>query len=59
MARIRDTSTGVPRGYILGPLLFALYINELHFACPGINIQMYADDTAIYLHGNSSTQVAN
>ncbi len=40
-------------------MLFAMYINDFHLACPGINIQMYADDTVIYTHGNSLTQVAN
>lgn len=56
---INCLSTGVPQGSILGPLIFALYINYLYFVCPGINIQMYEDDTVIYLHGNSLTQVSN
>ncbi len=53
------TSTGVPQGSISGPMFFALYINYLYLACPGINIKLYADDNVIYLHGNSFTQVAN
>ncbi len=27
--------------------------------CPNTNIQMYADDTVIYIHGSSVSQVAN
>ena len=52
-------STGVPQGSILGPLTFPLYNKDLPSGCSIYNIQMYVDDTVIYVHGGSLTPAAN
>ena len=38
-------STGVPQESILGPLLFMIYMNNIHVASKRFKAILYADDT--------------
>ena len=44
---------GVPQGSLLGSILFSLYVNDLPSVLETVNVNMYADDMAIYIDGTN------
>ena len=43
---------GIPRGSILGPLLFITFINNIVQTSDLLNFILFADDTSVFLSGN-------
>ena len=53
---LNEISTGVPQGSVLGPLLFLIYINDLHKCIKYSKTYHFADDTSI-MQSHSSLQI--
>ena len=57
-SELNDIKCGVPQGSVLGPLLFLLYINDLHASITFSKVHHFADDTNL-LHFRSSIKLLN
>jgi exonuclease III len=48
-----EITLGVPQGSTLGPLLFILYVNDIVATIQHCTINLFADDTLIYITGQN------
>ena len=53
MSDVLEIACGVPQGSVLGPLLFLIYVNDIHNAVPEAKLKLFADDTNLFVFGKS------
>ena len=56
-SHLKQINSGDTQGSILGPLLFIIIMNDLLATVNSCQIQLYADDTILYCHGEKADEV--
>ena len=57
---VSEVLSGVPQGYVLGPVLFLIFINDIIDICSGeVTIKLFADDAKLYSVITSSNHLAS
>ncbi|CAK1588935.1 unnamed protein product [Parnassius mnemosyne] len=52
-------AAGVPQGSVISPLLYILFTNDIPILSNGVQLSLFADDTALYCKGTSLPFIRN
>ena len=52
-----DVRYGLPQGSCLGPLLYAIFVNDLPYVLSNASMEIYADDTTVWVAGQDKASV--
>ena len=58
-SRMESITHGVPQGSILGPLLFIILLNYMHYRLKKCSILKYADDTVLYYSDKNERHIVS
>lgn len=50
---------GVPQGFIVGAFLFIIYINDMPEVFRNVTINLFADDTLLYIYDQNIEEITN
>ena len=51
LSEAKILENGTPQGSIISPILFLIMINDMAEICPGVELSLFADDSATYKSG--------
>ena len=57
-SHVREINMGVPQGSILGPVLFLIYINDMHKSSSVLKFIHFADDTTVFAAGSNLRELS-
>ena len=52
---LKNITCGVPKGSILGPMMFLIYVNDM-YSTVECKLLLYADDSALIVLGNNVSE---